>query len=89
MGLVPHEVTHPMNYRDARDSFGTNSYAHAVSNGYKTNGKPSYIPEHVARFTAMYEEHAGSLYRKALSLTRNPADAEDLVQWAFLKAWHS
>lgn len=95
MGLVPHEVTettHPMRgYRDRRDSRRANGYrpSNAVSKGYKTNSKPDYTPEQIASFTAMYEEHAGSLYRKALRLTRNPADAEDLVQLAFLKAWRS
>lgn len=33
--------------------------------------------------------HAGSLFGAALNLTRNPADAEDLVQETFLKAYRS
>ena len=32
-------------------------------------------------------EHAGAMYRLALRLAASPADAEDLVQETFLRAW--
>jgi RNA polymerase sigma-70 factor, ECF subfamily len=34
-------------------------------------------------------EHMGSLYTAALRMTRNPADAEDLVQETYLKAYRA
>ncbi len=34
-------------------------------------------------------EHMGTLYSAALRMTRNPADAEDLVQETYLKAFRS
>ena len=34
-------------------------------------------------------EHMGSLYSAALRMTRNPADAEDLVQETYLKAYRA
>jgi RNA polymerase sigma-70 factor (ECF subfamily) len=34
---------------------------------------------------ALYDAHAGSLYRHALALTRRRSDAEDLVQAVFVK----
>ena len=40
-----------------------------------------------ARFAAEAMQHMGSLYSAALRMTRNPADAEDLVQETFLKAY--
>jgi DNA-directed RNA polymerase specialized sigma24 family protein len=33
-----------------------------------------------ARFEELAMEHMGSIYTAALRMTRNPADAEDLVQ---------
>ncbi len=51
--------------------------------------------EDVARrqqFTEQAMEHMPSLYAAAMRMTRNPADAEDLVQETYLKAyrsWHS
>jgi RNA polymerase sigma-70 factor (ECF subfamily) len=40
-----------------------------------------------ARFAELAMEHMGSLYSAALRMTRNPADAEDLVQETYLKAY--
>jgi RNA polymerase sigma-70 factor (ECF subfamily) len=42
-----------------------------------------------AAFADMAMEHMGSLYTAALRMTRNPADAEDLVQETFLKAYRA
>ncbi|MDQ6783536.1 MAG: sigma-70 family RNA polymerase sigma factor [Actinomycetota bacterium] len=38
-------------------------------------------------FADLAMEHMGSLYTAALRMTRNPADAEDLVQETYLKAY--
>src|SRR6478672_1395571 len=40
-----------------------------------------------AKFAQQAMEHMGSLYSAALRMTRNPADAEDLVQETYLKAY--
>src|SRR5690554_4009226 len=40
-----------------------------------------------ARFAEQAMEHMGALYSAALRMTRNPADAEDLVQETYLKAY--
>jgi RNA polymerase sigma-70 factor, ECF subfamily len=40
-----------------------------------------------AHFADQAMEHMGSLYTAALRMTRNPADAEDLVQETYLKAY--
>ena len=40
-----------------------------------------------ARFSELAMEHMSSLYTAALRMTRNPADAEDLVQETYLKAY--
>jgi RNA polymerase sigma-70 factor (ECF subfamily) len=40
-----------------------------------------------ARFAQQAMEHMSSLYSAALRMTRNPADAEDLVQETYLKAY--
>src|SRR5665213_3565756 len=40
-----------------------------------------------AHFADLAMEHMPSLYSAALRMTRNPADAEDLVQETFLKAY--
>jgi len=42
-----------------------------------------------ADFADQAMEHMGSLYSAALRMTRNPADAEDLVQETYLKAYRS
>ena len=40
-------------------------------------------------FAAVAMEHMPSLYSAAMRMTRNPADAEDLVQETYLKAYRS
>lgn len=42
-----------------------------------------------ARFAEDTEQFMGSLYSAALRMTRNPADAEDLVQETYLKAYRA
>jgi len=42
-----------------------------------------------ARFSDMAMEYMPSLYTAALRMTRNPADAEDLVQETYLKAYRA
>jgi RNA polymerase sigma-70 factor (ECF subfamily) len=42
-----------------------------------------------ARFAELAMEHMPSLYTAALRMTRNPADAEDLVQETYLKAYRA
>ena len=42
-----------------------------------------------ANFTDLAMEHMPSLYSAAMRMTRNPADAEDLVQETYLKAYRS
>ena len=42
-----------------------------------------------ARFSELTMEYMGSLYSAALRMTRNPADAEDLVQETYLKAYRA
>ena len=42
-----------------------------------------------AQFAELAMEHMASLYSAALRMTRNPADAEDLVQETYLKAYRA
>jgi len=42
-----------------------------------------------SRFSELAMEHMPSLYTAALRMTRNPADAEDLVQETYLKAYRA
>src|ERR1700727_2945231 len=42
-----------------------------------------------AKFADLAMMHMGSLYTGALRMTRNPADAEDLVQETYLKAYRA
>ncbi|HET9690515.1 MAG TPA: sigma-70 family RNA polymerase sigma factor [Acidimicrobiales bacterium] len=42
-----------------------------------------------AHFADQAMQHMGSLYSAALRMTRNPADAEDLVQETYLKAYRA
>src|SRR5438270_4883158 len=40
-------------------------------------------------FERMYKRHVGDVYRYALAIMRNPADAEDVTQTTFLNAYRS
>jgi RNA polymerase sigma-70 factor, ECF subfamily len=42
-----------------------------------------------ATFADLAMQHMGSLYTAALRMTRNPSDAEDLVQETYLKAYRA
>ena len=42
-----------------------------------------------ARFADQAMQYMGSLYSAALRMTRNPSDAEDLVQETYLKAYRA
>jgi RNA polymerase sigma-70 factor (ECF subfamily) len=42
-----------------------------------------------AQFAELAMEYMGSLYSAALRMTRNPSDAEDLVQETYLKAYRA
>jgi RNA polymerase sigma-70 factor (ECF subfamily) len=57
----------------------------AVSNG----AGPDVAPEVRAELEAEALSYIDSLYRTALRMTRNAADAEDLVQEAYLRAFRS
>ena len=57
----------------------------AVTDGLNT----SVAPEVRAELEAEALSHIDALYRTALRMTRNPADAEDLVQEAYLRAFRS
>ena len=48
---------------------------------------PSDTTQRRAAFEAQMLPHIDALYRTALGMTRNPGDAEDLVQDAFLRAY--
>lgn len=57
----------------------------AVTNGLS----PDVAPDVRAELEAEALGYIDSLYRTALRMTRNPADAEDLVQEAYLRAFRS
>jgi len=38
-------------------------------------------------FERLYRKHVGDVYRYALAVMRNPADAEDVTQTTFVAAW--
>jgi RNA polymerase sigma-70 factor (ECF subfamily) len=57
----------------------------AITDGVSTD----VVPEVRAELEAEALSYIDSLYRTALRMTRNPADAEDLVQEAYLRAFRS
>jgi RNA polymerase sigma-70 factor (ECF subfamily) len=57
--------------------------------GMRTNGSKAAGPSRTVTFEAEALAYLDSLYRTALRLTRVPADAEDLVQETYLKAFRS
>ncbi len=57
----------------------------AVANGLS----PDVAPDVRAELETEALSYIDSLYRTALRMTRNPADAEDLVQEAYLRAFRS
>ena len=40
-------------------------------------------------FERLYKRHVGDVYRYALAVMRNPADAEDVTQTTFLNAYRA
>jgi RNA polymerase sigma-70 factor (ECF subfamily) len=42
-----------------------------------------------AAFAELYRRHYGRVYRVALRMSGHPADAEDLAQVVFVRAWHA
>jgi RNA polymerase sigma factor (sigma-70 family) len=50
---------------------------------------PLSLEHDEARFEQLYREYAGDVYRYALAIMRNPADAEDVTQATFLNAWRA
>src|SRR5205823_14101701 len=54
----------------------------------RTPGKVRSMADQ-ADFADQAMEHMSSLYSAALRMTRNPADAEDLVQETYLKAYRA
>jgi RNA polymerase sigma-70 factor (ECF subfamily) len=51
-----------------------------------TSGDDAETDPGTARLAELFERHHGALWRFALRMTGNPADAEDLVQETFVRA---
>lgn len=47
------------------------------------------VPHHTAGFGDLYREHSRAVYRFALGLSGNVAEAEDLTAEAFLRIWEA
>jgi RNA polymerase sigma-70 factor (ECF subfamily) len=43
---------------------------------------------HSSTFQQLYQQYAATVYRTALRVTGNPADAEDVLQSVFLRLWN-
>src|SRR6266498_1438380 len=50
---------------------------------------PAQRPRSDRAFERLYRKHVGDVYRYALAVMRNPADAEDVTQTTFLNAYRS
>ena len=58
--------------------------ARSLGVAVKANGTMSRLQQ---RYESMVRAFSGDVYRYALSLCRNPAQAEDLTQETFVRAW--
>lgn len=62
---------------------------HIAALGEPLDAPNSHPSELTADFAPLVERHSRPLYRLALAVTRNPHDAEDVVQEAFLQLLRS
>jgi RNA polymerase sigma-70 factor (ECF subfamily) len=51
----------------------------------ETTNAAAATPDRTAELTALVNEYSGTLYRVAFSISRNTAEAEDMVQETFLR----
>jgi RNA polymerase sigma-70 factor (ECF subfamily) len=58
--------------------------AHALIDELTLSMSPTGPP---AGFAELYERHSEAVFRAALRVTGNPADAEDVLQTVFLRVW--
>jgi len=61
----------------------------AVRSADDSSGGPNQVSASEEDVEALVDEHIDSIYRLALSLVRDPALAEDVVQEALIKAWRA